>query len=101
MKKPQVITRHTLNPTGPSNWATIKWPTGQGANLDRNPGPDTASRAKTATFAPTSNLVSRAIKQANRVCSVSHEVHKGVTVDPMLRRAGLPQTLMSPSVFLS
>ena len=39
--------------------------------------------------------------QANRVCSVSHEVHKRVTVDPIVRRSGLPQALMSLSVFLS
>ena len=43
----------------------------------KKPGPDIASKAKTATFTPMSNLVSRAIKQPNRLYPLSHQGHKG------------------------
>ena len=41
-----------------------KMANGPKREASQNPGPDTASKAKTATFAPMSNLVSRAIKTA-------------------------------------
>ena len=43
----------------------------------QQPWPDTASKVKTATFTPISNLVSRAMKQPNRICLCAYEDHKG------------------------
>ena len=51
----------------------------------QKPGPDIASKAKTATFTPISNLVSRAIKQPNRICLTFTRRSQRITMDTMLR----------------